>query len=226
MSKPKVFTTSEIAVRSDLPESTVRYYAQEFENYIQVPRSKAGYRKFTDAHYQKLLHIKKLIKEEGLSIKQVHQRLDTPPQDNLTAGLPKLELVTANQLQLQSQSLDSLEEILSNMDLKTNQRLSELEQAILMMSPVLRQIRENIATNLQLQDQKLEMVRTELDKIQQHLLIESETRSKAEAEATRRTDELISAWREHQKSQRDVAVAIDKMATQPRKGFLAKIFGK
>ncbi|MDA8236226.1 MAG: MerR family transcriptional regulator [Clostridia bacterium] len=226
MPKPKVFTTSEIAVRADLPESTVRYYAQEFENYLQVPRSKAGYRKFNDGHFQKLLHIKKLIKDEGLSIKQVHQRLDTPSLENYAnANGPKLELVAGSQLQHQSQTLDSLEELLSNMDLKTNQRLAELEQAILMMGPVLRQIREDNAINLQLQDQKLEMLRTELDRIREHLHSESEARRNAESEASRRTDELLSAWREQHKAQRDVAVALEKISTQPKKGFLAKIFG-
>jgi len=227
MSKPKSFTTSEVAGMADLPESTVRYYAQEFENFLQVPRSKAGYRKFTEAHLQKLLHIKKLIKEEGLSIKQVHQRLNTaPPETTHSVKGPKLELVVGNQLQKQSQSLDSLEELLNNIDLKTNQRLAELEQAILMMGPVLRQIREDQATNLQLQDQKLEILMADLEKVREHLVAESETRRKAEEETIRRTDELLSAWREQQKAQRDVAVAIEKVNDQPKRGFWSKFFSK
>ncbi len=58
-----------------LPSSTLRYYEKEFSFYLNIPKSAGGHRRYTKEHINKFLYLKKLIHEQGLSIKEVKIRV-------------------------------------------------------------------------------------------------------------------------------------------------------
>lgn len=66
---------SEASKRTGLPESTIRYYDREFSQYLSIPRGENNERLFEQDHLRDLEYIRYLIKREGLSVKEVRERL-------------------------------------------------------------------------------------------------------------------------------------------------------
>jgi DNA-binding transcriptional MerR regulator len=69
------FSISKLEKMIGLPSSTLRYYEKEFAFYLNIPKSAGGHRRYTQEHVQKFLYLKKLIHEQGLSIKEVKNRV-------------------------------------------------------------------------------------------------------------------------------------------------------
>ena len=65
-----------------LPISTLRFYETEFPSYIRVTKTSGGHRRYTQENVQRFLHLKHLIHEKGLSIREVKRSLaaDEDPQ--------------------------------------------------------------------------------------------------------------------------------------------------
>lgn len=74
----------EVAQETSIPESTLRYYDSEFGDYIDIRRDSADRRIFDEKCVRQILYIRRLLKKDGLSIKQVKDRLEM--EKNLTAG--------------------------------------------------------------------------------------------------------------------------------------------
>jgi len=65
----------EASEKSGLPAATIRYYDQQFEDYLGVARGPGRRRLFGPDSLEKLENIKRLLKDEGLSLRQARQRL-------------------------------------------------------------------------------------------------------------------------------------------------------
>ena len=65
----------EVAAKTGLPQATIRYYDQQFEEYLGVSRGTGRRRLFTPEAVQRLGVIRRLLKEEGLSLRQARTRL-------------------------------------------------------------------------------------------------------------------------------------------------------
>ena len=65
----------EVAERTGLPASTIRYYDQQFSDYLGVKRGAGRRRLFTPQSVERLLELQRMLKEEGLSLRQVRQRI-------------------------------------------------------------------------------------------------------------------------------------------------------
>lgn len=74
-SEKEYFSISKLEKMIGLPSSTLRYYEKEFSFYLNIPKSPGGHRRYTQEHIQKFLYLKKLIHEQGLSIKEVKNRV-------------------------------------------------------------------------------------------------------------------------------------------------------
>lgn len=68
-------TIKEAARRTGLPASTIRYYDQQFEEFLAVKRGNGRRRLFTPEAVQRLLDIQRLLKDQGLSLRQTRQAL-------------------------------------------------------------------------------------------------------------------------------------------------------
>ena len=77
-------TIKEAARRTGLPASTIRFYDQQFEEFLAVKRGAGRRRLFTPEAVQRLLDIQRLLKDEGLSLRQTRQALT----GQATAPLP------------------------------------------------------------------------------------------------------------------------------------------
>ncbi len=70
--KPLYYTTGQVAIMLDITDSAVRYYCTKFKDMLNLEMS-GSHRKFKDSDIEKLRYIKKLLKEDGLSVSQVQE---------------------------------------------------------------------------------------------------------------------------------------------------------
>ena len=65
----------EVAERTGLPPTTIRFYEKTFGFYLRPERSAGGHRRYSEETVRRLLYLKYLLHTKGLSIHDVHQRL-------------------------------------------------------------------------------------------------------------------------------------------------------
>lgn len=74
---PIYYTTSQVAEKLNENPSTIRYWCDEFEQYLKVRKSGRN-RMFTKLDIEKLEYIRELLKGQNLTIRQVKEFLSTP----------------------------------------------------------------------------------------------------------------------------------------------------
>ena len=74
-SSPELMGIKEVVEYTGLPASTIRYYDQQFSDYLGVKRGPGRRRLFTPQAVERLLELQRMLKEEGLSLRQVRQRI-------------------------------------------------------------------------------------------------------------------------------------------------------
>lgn len=74
-SKEEYYSISKVVKIVGLPSSTIRYYEKEFPFYLNVKKSPGGHRRYTKEQVEKVLYLKKLIHEQGYSLKEVKSRV-------------------------------------------------------------------------------------------------------------------------------------------------------
>ncbi len=72
-------TIKEVARRTGLAPSTIRYYDQQFEEFLGVRRGNGRRRLFDAQAVERLLLVQRLLKEQGLSLRQARQSLSGAP---------------------------------------------------------------------------------------------------------------------------------------------------
>lgn len=76
---------SEVAQETGIPESTLRYYDSEFSDFLDIKRDSANRREFDEKDVRQILYIRRLLKKDGLTVKQVKDRLGVE-KDILSSG--------------------------------------------------------------------------------------------------------------------------------------------
>lgn len=74
-SPQELLSIQEVASQTGIPPATIRYYDQQFEEYLQVKRGSGRRRLFSPQAVERLLAVRRMLKDEGLSIRQVRQKL-------------------------------------------------------------------------------------------------------------------------------------------------------
>ncbi len=74
-SDPQLWGIKEVSEKTGLPASTIRYYDQQFSEFLGVKRGAGRRRLFTPQAVERLLTVQRMLKEEGLSLRQVRQAL-------------------------------------------------------------------------------------------------------------------------------------------------------
>jgi DNA-binding transcriptional MerR regulator len=74
--RPELLSIKEVAQQTGLPASTIRYYDQQFSDYLGVERGPGRRRLFSPEAVERLQNVQRLLKDEGLSLRQVRQALD------------------------------------------------------------------------------------------------------------------------------------------------------
>lgn len=76
--QPVLLTIREVARQTGLSPSTIRYYDQQFEEYLGISRGGGRRRLFSPEAVERLLRVQSLLKEQGLSLRQARQALGDP----------------------------------------------------------------------------------------------------------------------------------------------------
>ncbi|MFZ5587416.1 MAG: MerR family transcriptional regulator [Thermodesulfobacteriota bacterium] len=70
-----LMTIRQVAQETGLAPSTIRYYDQQFEEFLGVSRGAGRRRLFSPQAVERLLVVQRLLKDEGLSLRQARQSL-------------------------------------------------------------------------------------------------------------------------------------------------------
>lgn len=119
--KDDFLTISQVQEVTKLPVSTIRFYENEFPFYIRVQKTTGGHRRYSHENVRRFLHLKHLIHEKGLSIRDVKRSLaaDEDPQKvreemdlllKVTEELTKENVMLRKSIQELAQRVTSLED--------------------------------------------------------------------------------------------------------------------
>jgi DNA-binding transcriptional MerR regulator len=123
--KEESLTISQLEEAVKLPVSTLRFYEQEFPFYIRVHKTAGGHRRYSPENVRRFLHLKTLIHEKGLSLKDVKRSLasDEDPEKmreemdlllKVTEELTQENLLLKKSIQQLGKRVTDLEEELRN----------------------------------------------------------------------------------------------------------------
>lgn len=95
----------EVAEKTGLAASTIRYYDQQFSEYLGIERGAGRRRRFSPQALERLAVVHRMLKEEGLSIRQVRQALagDAPSQPGLNQCLAQIQALGEEVASLRAQ---------------------------------------------------------------------------------------------------------------------------
>lgn len=88
-----LLTIQEVARQTGLSASTIRYYDQQFAEFLDIDRGNGRRRLFSPEAVERLLRVQSLLKDQGLSLRQARQALTDPagPLPGAAAGAPSRE---------------------------------------------------------------------------------------------------------------------------------------
>lgn len=114
-SDPQLYGIKEVSQKTGLPASTIRYYDQQFSEFLDVKRGAGRRRLFTPQAIERLLAVQRMLKEEGLSLRQVRQALGgqaAPPAapEGLAACQPEIDRLKHQVAELE-RKMDELRDI-------------------------------------------------------------------------------------------------------------------
>jgi DNA-binding transcriptional MerR regulator len=123
--REQTFTISQLEEFTGLPASTLRYYETEFRSYLRIRKTSGGHRRYTRESIERFLHLKELIHEKGLSIREVKRSLaaDQDPEKireemdlllKVTEELTQENLLIRKSMQELADRLAAIEDVVRN----------------------------------------------------------------------------------------------------------------
>lgn len=70
-----LMSLKEVVAQTGIPAATIRYYDQQFEEYLGITRGAGRRRMFDPGSLRRLTELRRLLKDEGLSIRQARKLL-------------------------------------------------------------------------------------------------------------------------------------------------------
>lgn len=70
-----LMSLKEVVERTGIPAATIRYYDQQFEEYLGITRGAGRRRLFSQGSLERLGELRRLLKDEGLSLRQARKAL-------------------------------------------------------------------------------------------------------------------------------------------------------
>lgn len=70
-----LMSLKEVVERTGIPAATIRYYDQQFEEYLGITRGAGRRRLFSQESLKRLGELRRLLKDEGLSLRQARKLL-------------------------------------------------------------------------------------------------------------------------------------------------------
>ena len=104
-----LMSVKEVAEATGIPASTIRYYDQQFEEFLGIKRGAGRRRMFETQAVDRLLEVRRLLKDEGLNLRQARQRL-TESGDSPSPAVAAPPQVTVEDMASLKQRVKVLEE--------------------------------------------------------------------------------------------------------------------
>ncbi len=83
-------TIDEVSQLVRVPKYTLRYWEQQFSDFLSPGRTNGGHRRFTGEDMKRIKQIKELLKDKGYSIRGAKKRLKTEDQTLKTEDIDYL----------------------------------------------------------------------------------------------------------------------------------------
>lgn len=117
----------QVAQQTGLAPSTIRYYDQQFEEFLGVQRGNGRRRLFSAEAVERLLQVQRLLKDEGLSLRQARQALAggiAPAAPEAAPAAPAAPAVEAAEVERLRVELAGLKAEVASLD----RRLREMKE--------------------------------------------------------------------------------------------------
>ena len=82
----RLLSLKEVVARTGITAATIRYYDQQFEEYLGITRGAGRRRLFDAGSLERLKELRRLLKDEGLSIRQARKLLSEDGNGVSAAG--------------------------------------------------------------------------------------------------------------------------------------------
>lgn len=220
--KPKYYGTGQVADMLGEPDSTIRYWTDEFDEFLQIERTgpSSTRRRFIESDIKKLEYIRHLLKDENLSIKQVKEFLSTEDAKNLAPIRNEKEQIM----------IEALVSVVSmQIDERLNQKFKELEDTLLKVSEIQgdaqRKFKEELDKKL---DKAYENMQEELKKDREAIkdLLAEELQANREVEGQRLEELEIKAQEREEKLIEYIKEIRNEKNEGEKKGFWSRFFKK
>jgi len=209
--EPLFYSTIQVAELVGVDASTIRYWSKRFDNLldIQVSNKNKQYRK---SDISKLKFIKKLAKEDGLSLQQVEDYCSTKGFN--LEDIENAVLDQSNPLAVQVFTSAVMSEINQNLNSFAEKLLAQIDEKnknhIISQQELNEKLREEIVTTVdEVVSEKLDTKLTEL----------KDFIDAREIEATKRDNEMIDIIKNNMEQKKEESI-------NEKKGFFTNIFGK
>ncbi len=209
--EPLFYSTIQVAELVGVDASTIRYWSKRFDNLldIQVSNKNKQYRK---SDISKLKFIKKLAKEDGLSLQQVEDYCSTKGFN--LEDIENAVLDQSNPLAVQVFTSAVMSEINQNLNSFAEKLLTQIDEKnkyhIISQQELNEKLREEIVTTVdEVVSEKLDTKLTEL----------KDFIDAREIEATKRDNEMIDIIKNNMEQKKEESI-------NEKKGFFTNIFGK
>lgn len=243
--KPMYYTTSQVASQIDETDSTVRYYCLKFKDVLHI-ETKGTHRRFTEENIEQLKYIKKLLKEDNMTIKQATEFLSEkdPAEIERRVGnsdpIAVQAIASAISLQVKDVIKEALSEFEANQEREMieNFRLfagavlesqekelgkiidkidSSTEERIKSVEEIFKNFKTGIKESNELQDKRVMENQERLEKEIREL--------KQQLEDSKEEDRRKAEERDRQLTEL-LKQSLENKESESKKGFFSRMFGK
>lgn len=201
--KPTYYSTSQVSEMIGESDSTIRFWCSKFKSLIQIKTSGRN-RKFSESNIEKLKYIKKLLREDKFSIKQI---IELSQEKNIS--LVK-EDITDEPFMLQA--------LASALSIEMNNKIEQFKEDVI--SELSYDIEQNMQKQFQEQKEYIKVLESKIDNFTN--VIEKNNTTiidSIEQNATARDIDMINKLRDGMNRGEDNKVV------EKKKGLFRKIFG-
>lgn len=223
--EPKYYSTGQVAKMLEEADSTIRYWSDEFEDFLKIRKTGASgrVRRFTMTDIKKIEYIRNLLKDENLSIQQVKEYLSSPEANELKPISKEREQIMVEAIAKVMST--QIEEVF-------DRRFQELEELLLKTTKIQADAHRDLIKDVR------EEIQTEknsiINKLNDNYEAISETIVKVEEDSKKKEEDLKESIHDLKESLNTREEKLDKYIADMRneksetekRGFFSRIFKK
>lgn len=221
--EPLFYSAMQVSILIDEDVSTVRYWSKRFDKLLNIEISNKNRRQYKKVDIQKLKFIKKLAREDGLTLSQIEEYANTKGFN--IDNIEKSVLDSSNPLAIQTFISAVTMELDKKLSLFSEELLSKINEQqkvnFVMQQEINEQLQQTLAITVdeivsERLDEKLNTLDTKLQEFKSTL-------DTKEQEATKRDTEMIEYLKQHMEERKKEN---ELQLQQQKKGFFSRLFGK